>query len=1486
MTIAFRTLTAFLISLLLTANLCHLYGQANSPSPLARQFSLHKNEIEERLGLSNSKKPDTTSPGQINPLDNRVRVNSFSTPVVPEAIYRPGAALRANFDYPLNDCFTYTFKLSIATPAGETTINETFTATDGSNYIVGLVMTTAGQKQGLIKKLDHVGNITWSKSLTYAGRNTTIQSIRELSGGNLVLIGTTEIGDGTARRIFIAELTPAGAVTWSKSLSTVGFKGMGISPTPANGIAFCGNDDSTLVYGNLSYTGNLLWLKKIRLFEKGAVVGMGRNDYNAWYIAYSGMDSARHVGALVQFNWTDGAIDYINKLGGNAANSDFILHDLETTNIRPRITGIYSINTQPYKPFKLTGNVTGNYESIITFDIPSVSFDTTASTSITPWAETILVSPGKNDPAVYAVKMITESNPETMVHWMKKFDVTGFRSIANIERSFDGGFLMSVNRQTANGEQGYILKTDSIGVIKNCEGSSFNVSATIVYNGIVATLNPTAATITGSMVTDNSTVTEIAVADFFECKELTCPPIIPEDPCISSFARRYRSSGFCDLGLDMLIGNQNEITMVGVMRDNPYDPTTERAALITLDGAGKLLARKTANLGTQTVFHTLRRTRDGNILVLGSSVYRSSYTGLDTGYMTVSKLSANLQLIWNQSFPFYSPYSALYGIEESQDGSIFVNYVEEKGFCLNLSLLKLNSAGQFEWGKDFSAPSECIFGYVGSMTQDNDHIYLMNWATPHVIFLKVQKTTGTLVSSKGYEVPNTGQTLVARNLSFIGENLVVQGMATNPNSSMDVVMLLDKNGNLKMAKSFSKDGYAVQFEMVVTKNNELVLASSGYDNSYFLRLDSTLNTRYSKKIYSNPAATRKIKEGLDGSIYDVGYFWYPNVYTNDISLKKYSAEGLLGSCAVDTMVLASASQPIIQVDLNVQVNNNTINLQSLPYNEQSYSLQQNSLFCSKPSTCGSLKIIAQTSVCDTLTHTITARRNNDCNTLVYFSYTQENFKVISRTDSSMTVQFIKSGTTRLFAKLFTGCKWLEDSIDINSTVSFQSLNLGSDTVLCSGNSLLINASAAYATYLWSTGSRASTINVNNPGTYYVDATDACGIFFTDTINVSAAPPIPFDLGMERAKCNNDTLRLKAPDGFLNYTWGPDYNTSSTSGQTIIVQPLTDTSYFVKAEKTAGCFAFDTIRVKVNHSAAIELGNDQSFCAGDNVMFDAGPGFVNYAWSDGSSSQKIIADAQDEYSVIATTAEGCRSYDTVRIAQVWANPVVVLPGDTPLCSGETLSLFAGTHSSYLWQDGSTAPTFEADNPGIYYVTVWDNNQCKGTDTIRITDMLPLPANFLPADTFICSYGNLVLASTASFAKYSWNTSANTSFITITEPGIYWLIVTDNNNCAGVDTMVVNKKDCLTGFYVPNAFTPNNDGLNDLFRPIIGGNVIRYQFSVYNRWGQIVFRSEKIHAGWNGSYLGKQQDGNVFIWTCTYQLEGGTIKNEKGTVVLVR
>jgi gliding motility-associated-like protein len=104
--------------------------------------------------------------------------------------------------------------------------------------------------------------------------------------------------------------------------------------------------------------------------------------------------------------------------------------------------------------------------------------------------------------------------------------------------------------------------------------------------------------------------------------------------------------------------------------------------------------------------------------------------------------------------------------------------------------------------------------------------------------------------------------------------------------------------------------------------------------------------------------------------------------------------------------------------------------------------------------------------------------------------------------------------------------------------------------------------------------------------------------------------------------------------------------------------------------------------------------------------------------------------------------------------------------------------------------------------------------------------------------------------------------------------------------GSDTILINAKDCINGFFVPTAFTPNGDGKNDAFRPLLFGRLVKYSFTIYNRWGQIIFKSSDIIKGWNGTYASTLQDNNVFAWSCTYQIEGQKLKTEKGTVVLIR
>lgn len=543
--------------------------------------------------------------------------------------------------------------------------------------------------------------------------------------------------------------------------------------------------------------------------------------------------------------------------------------------------------------------------------------------------------------------------------------------------------------------------------------------------------------------------------------------------------------------------------------------------------------------------------------------------------------------------------------------------------------------------------------------------------------------------------------------------------------------------------------------------------------------------------------------------------------------------------------------------------------------------------CFTVSYCDSLKLIVpEPVICLSKALMLTIRKNKACGSTIPLRIDTSVVKSMTMiNDSTCEIRFRKAWSGYIAGNV-QGCSLIWDSVYVQILQAPEMLTLGPDTALCTGNSLILNARKGFASYLWQDGSTDSVFTVTEPGLYHVKVKDACGGEFKDTVMVTAAPPVPFDIGPDRTKCNNDTLQLTASPGFLNYTWSNNYNISSTSSQTVVVNPLIDTAYYIKAEKTPGCFAYDTVRIHVLTSPPINLGPDKNFCNGDSAVFDAGNGFNQYAWSNGSNTQQIVLKTAGTFSVMGITAQGCKTYDTVRVMNVFPNPAVSLDHTNFLCTGTSRVLDAGIFSSYLWNDGSTTQKITADNLGTYAVQVTDNNGCKGSDTTAITELRPPPQNFLPADTAICAYGSLVLKPMLNYNSYLWSNTASAASITIRQPGVYWLQVTDANHCIGRDTILVNAKDCMNGFYIPTAFTPDGDGKNDIFRPLLFGQVKKFNFTVYNRWGQRVFQTSELTKGWNGIFAGTMQNSNIFIWTCTYQFEGMEVKTEKGTVMLIR
>lgn len=220
----------------------------------------------------------------------------------------------------------------------------------------------------------------------------------------------------------------------------------------------------------------------------------------------------------------------------------------------------------------------------------------------------------------------------------------------------------------------------------------------------------------------------------------------------------------------------------------------------------------------------------------------------------------------------------------------------------------------------------------------------------------------------------------------------------------------------------------------------------------------------------------------------------------------------------------------------------------------------------------------------------------------------------------------------------------------------------------------------------------------------------------------------------------------------------------------------------------------------------------------------------------------------------------------------------------------------------------------------YINKWDqvfttwNSGSVTSGTIKIVDILPvLEGNDFGLDdlffgeietcldsiTIIASQnvnlGNdtmitppdqhLVLTSSGGpFEQYRWNTGDITQSISISEPGNYWLTAMNPNGCESVDTIHV--KDSRTFILFPNAFTPNDDGINDAFCPL-ASNVISFHMSVYNRWGQFMFETDNIKTGWNGIIKGEKCPAGLYVYLVSYVLQDAAeAKTVRGSFTLIR
>lgn len=227
--------------------------------------------------------------------------------------------------------------------------------------------------------------------------------------------------------------------------------------------------------------------------------------------------------------------------------------------------------------------------------------------------------------------------------------------------------------------------------------------------------------------------------------------------------------------------------------------------------------------------------------------------------------------------------------------------------------------------------------------------------------------------------------------------------------------------------------------------------------------------------------------------------------------------------------------------------------------------------------------------------------------------------------------------------------------------------------------------------------------------------------------------------------------------------------------------------------------------------------------------------------------------------------------------LWDAPVAICTGDSLMIDLSDLGL------PLTWENGSTDPVRTIHGAGTYWVEV---QLACGTwsDTLEVMPAFTM-APFLGADTVLCAGDAIVLDATIAGASYTWQDGATTPTYTVTVPGIYWVEV--RAACTVGDTIVIGEDDCVPPeITMPNVFTPNGDGGNDIFLPIGHTGIAASTLSIYNRWGQLVFLSSKAGHGWDGTVSGVRCPDGTYFYILDYEDVAGRTGMLTGHLTLLR
>lgn len=416
-------------------------------------------------------------------------------------------------------------------------------------------------------------------------------------------------------------------------------------------------------------------------------------------------------------------------------------------------------------------------------------------------------------------------------------------------------------------------------------------------------------------------------------------------------------------------------------------------------------------------------------------------------------------------------------------------------------------------------------------------------------------------------------------------------------------------------------------------------------------------------------------------------------------------------------------------------------------------------------------------------------------------------------------------------------------IPAGSTITWTAT--GGGNIVSGANTLtpVVNAGGVYT---------LTVTNVNQPGNLN------CTYTANVTVTQNTTAPVTTVTSTALQICSGESVTLTASGG-ATYNW-----TGLTgNGNTQVVSPTSTTTYTVFAVGANGCVSATpaTITIIVAPPVAVLTASQMKICAGESVTLTA-TGGVTYEWIGlpGNGSTQIVSPTSTTtYSVFALGGNGCKVTNPTSITIQVVPAIVSALKDVNVCAGDSgiLDAGSGTNYTYVWNTGATTQTISVSTPGTYTVTI-SNGVCSKVFSAQLINPV------LPQFTNI-SYENHVLTlSTTNPTGGTLEYSADNGFSWQTSNIFYNILDNANYN------LLVRVKDakCSTSisfftFVIINAITPNSDGKNDIVDFTGISNYNNFAASIFDRYGQEVFKASKNQTFWNGMLR-----GSLVLPTATY------------------